>query len=256
MARRPSTQNPPDPFDDEFDDLPDSKVESSRMDPLMEDVDYDALTEPVGLSDSVTREPVGVGQIIGGALQVIVQAVIVLVVFLAIGFGVVFAGQRIGIVPMRAATVANVSPEVSVLPTLAVAEAPVIVPTATLSPGEILNCPGAATWWNSQQVQDSYTYFTTTAMEEARASNRIPALMENMRIRRNFVANTPMDACAEEVRVALLRAFDATIEAARAIGASDEAALFTQLDNVNAAYADMQGALARVGIPIETVTVS
>lgn len=260
MARRQSSENFPDPFDGEFED-PDVQLDSSRLDdPLVEDIDYDDLTEPVGLGGSVTREPLSAGQIIGGALQVIVQTVIVLVVFLAIGFGVVFAGQRIGVFPQRAASVAapNLGIAVGIVPTQAPTAIPstAIPPTATLAPGEMLDCPGAVTWWSSQQVQDNYTYFTTTALNEARGSNRIPALMENMRIRRNFVANTPMDACAEEIRAALLRAFDATIEAARSVGAADEAALATQLDNVNAAYADLQEALALVGVTVEIAPVS
>jgi hypothetical protein len=132
-----------------------------------------------------------------------------------------------------------------------------IPPTATLAPGELLDCPDASAWWNSQPIQDTYTYFTATALDEARGSNRIPALMENMRIRRNFVANYRVDgtndlaACAGEIRAALLRGFDATIEAARAVGAADQTALNTQLDSANAAYADLQAALAKVGVTIE-----
>lgn len=257
MARRPSSESYPDPFDDEFQDLDDSKVEKGRLEETkLEDVDYDALEEPAGLSGEVTREPVTAGQIIGGALQVIVQAALVLVVFLAIGFGVVFAGQRIGLVPSRAPSVSN-APVISFAPTVVV-NTPVPAPTATptLAPGEIINCPSAVTWWNSQQVQDNFTYFTQTALSEARSANFVNGLVNNLSIRRSFIANVPTEPCMTESRDILLRAFDATVAAINAIGRDDQADLDTQLVNVNAAYEELRQALAKVGVTVEMPTVS
>jgi hypothetical protein len=258
MARRQSSENFPDPFDDEFQDLDSSKVEKSPLDDSkFEDVNYDDLVEPVGLSGGeVTREPVGAGQIVGGALQVIVQAIILLVVFLAIGFGVVFAGQRIGIAPSRAPSVSILAPEVGAVATTAATGVPAPTATATLAPGEIIDCPTAATWWNSQQVQDNFTYFTQTALNEARSANFVSGVVNNMGIRRSFIANFPAEPCVVESRDALLHAFDATIAATNAIGRNDQADIATQMDNVNAAYDELELALARVGVTAQFPTIS
>jgi hypothetical protein len=132
------------------------------------------------------------------------------------------------------------------------------VPTSapTVAPTTDASCATANDWWNSQQVKDNYQYFAAAAINDARNSDRIPALLEQMRIKRNFVDSfqlngKPLDACLNDAKAALLKGFDATIEAARAIGAKDDAALKTQQDNATQAFNDMATALRKYGVAVD-----
>ena len=194
-----------------------------------------------------------------GIFQVILYAIIALAIFLAVGFGIVFAGQQLGYIPARASTgaAASAPTAVALAPTSA-AQQPAAVPTqppptATTDAG----CPSAADWWNSQQVQDNYQYFSQKALNDALGSNRIPALVEQMSIRRDFVANFSLtgndDPCLDPLRADLLRGFDATINAVRVYN-SDSTGAATQQANANQAYADLFDALRALGVTVETAT--
>lgn len=209
-----------------------------------------------------TRPPIRVGALILGFLQVIVYAVVASALFLAIGFGIVYAGQQLGYIPKRAAaststTAASVPTAVAAAPTSA-PDQPVVVPTSappTATPD--LGCPSADAWWNSQQVQDNYTYFTQKALTDALGSNRIPALIEQMTIRRDFVDNFRLasgdDPCLAPLRTDLLRAFDATISAARLIN-SDATSSNEQQANAEKAIADLFDALRALGVTVDAAT--
>src|SRR5262249_26376885 len=139
------------------------------------------------------REPITPGRFIGGLIQIILIAVIAVVVFLALAFGVVFGGQKAGIIPTRASSFG--AAPVNLLPTSAPAQ-PTPAPAAPSQPqnaptnapaaqpvGPDQGCPTAATWWNSPQIQKEYTYFTQQALSDVRAGSQpISAIINQMGI--------------------------------------------------------------------------
>ena len=276
MAKQPSDEL--DPFDDPFDsEIDDADIDSLRItntddddDPFDNEVDESDL-DVDGDKARRAKQATGarprptIGQIIIGVLQVIVIGVIALAIFLGVSFGAVFGGQRLGLVPTRAP--GGSGPLIALIPTIAPTQseteiqqvaaatqnAPTLTPippTATPDP----TCSTANDWWNSQQVQSNYQYFTAQALNDVRAGAQPnSALLEQMRIHRNFVANFPVDPCLNDAQAALLRAFDATIEAGRAYGAKDAEGFATQQDNATKAYDDMAADLRKFGV---TVTLS
>lgn len=231
----------PDPFDDLlFDDpldQPLDQIADIKLDEIEDEVD------PERAQWKSNRAPVSFGQIILGFIQVILTAALALALFLAIAFIVVFGGQRLGLIPQRGAestisaaalptqpaAVATSAPEAAAVPT------DIPAPLASATPDT--TCPTAPAWWNSQQIQDNYVYFTQRALEEARTTDRIGALLEQMRIRRNFVENFGAAPCLAEAQIVLLRGFDATIESARALNAGNALVLKEQQAAASNAYA-------------------
>ncbi len=273
MAKRPSDDF--DPFDEPFDnEIDDSDIDSLRLsdtdDPFDAEIDdsdmeVDAPKRPD--QPGAYRPRPTIGQTIGGVIQVIFFSVIFLAIFLALGFGAVFGGQKVGLVPTRAP--GGSGPLMALLPTAGPAQpqnngnaptvAPQDAPTATPVATTDASCASANEWWDSQQVQNNYQYFTAAAINEARNSDRISALLEQMRIKRNFVESfqlngKPLDACLNDAKTALLKGFDATIEAARAIGAKDDSALTTQQANARQAFQDMALALRKYGVVVTLAT--
>ncbi len=285
MARRQSSEEF-DPFDD---DLFGGDLESVDLDALrlevdnlsfedeIEDGEDEADSEPRpsrgrGLGrrggsnrppkprSARTGTPIRIGALIVGLFQVIVYAVIALALFLAIGFGIVYAGQQLGYIPKRASTSAAVSaPNVSAAAPTSAAQQPGAVPTQPPPPTATpdLGCPSAAVWWNSQQVQDNYQYFSQKALDDARGSNRIPALVEQMNIRRDFVDNFRLasgdDPCLAPLRADLLRGFDATISAVRIIN-TDSTSAAEQQANADKAYTDLFDALRALGVTVDAAS--
>lgn len=253
MAKRRSSGET-DPFDLPLDDNLDVDVNDLRIEDTG-DVSDELLT---AVEPPATTPPLTVGGAIGGTLQVILIAVIVVLVVVVIGFGLIFGGQRLGILPTRANATLSISSLSNLLPSQLAPQqtsAPEIVATSTpalptLTPD--LTCASATTWWNSQQISDNYAYFSTQAVNDARDSARLAALLEQMRIRRDFVANFPADPCVSEARDALLRAFDATIETARIVSNGDQAA-FNQKQAAQAqAFATLTAALWAVNVNLDT----
>ncbi|MEP7290128.1 MAG: hypothetical protein ABI835_00040 [Chloroflexota bacterium] len=250
MVKRQSS-DPPDPFDDElFDDPLENPLDRLKLDDLQLD-EIEEEDDPERAQWRSTGTSLSVGQIVGGAVQVILMAVVALAIFLAIGFGVIFAGQRLGVVAARAlpgaaTSVASVPTQApAALPTSApqTAAEPTTPPAALPSATPDSGCPTAPAWWNSQQIRDNYVYFTQQALDEARGSERIAALLEQMRIRRNFVSNFGTAPCLSGALDALLRGFDATIESARALNSNDQGALAQQQATASSAFAELTVAL-------------
>ena len=196
----------------------------------------------------------------------ILYAAIALVLFLAIGFGVVYGGRQLGVLPAQATTGsggATPQPSSASVAQIAPTEQPVIVPTqvpptptATPDPG----CPSAAAWWNNSQIQSFYMYFTQQALNDARGSSRISWLAEQMQIWRDIVDKFRMngsedDPCLDPLRADLVRAFDATISAARVIN-TDDAAAAQQMAAADQAYADLFDALRTFGVTVNEPTPS
>lgn len=249
MAKRrsPAASEPQsDPFDADIADL---NLDDLNVDDLrVEDVPDEEIDLTEALADSsTTRPPLSPGQLVGGFFQVIIGGALIFALMAAIGFGVVFAGQQLGVVPTRSA--GESGPTIAGAPTSAAPEV-VVVPTATPLPAVTADpsCSQADAWWDSQQVQSNITYFTEQVMELARTSNNIAALTEQMRIHRDFVDNFPADLCLNEAKAALLKAFDSTIAVARAVNARDDAALALAQPAETQAYADLATILRDVGI--------
>lgn len=256
MAKRLSSDLP-DPFenDDLFDDPLDAPL--TDLDSLkIDDIDED-LSDPESAKwqPEKARAPRSVGRIIGNIFQVIFMAAGALVLFLGIAFLLVYGGQQLGILPARAVPGAT---QIAALPTQAAAQPPTAAPEnasgSTTAVPEVLptstpsgDCPTAPAWWNSQPIQDNYSYFTQQALEDARTATNISALAEQMRIRRSFVANYQAFDCVSLARDPLLRAFDATIDAARALNTNDTAAFTQQQANINTALTDLTIALWALG---------
>jgi len=270
MAKQPDDF---DPFDDFGSDIDDADIDSLRIDDA-DDIDVDVDDADVKTAirprqETVYRPRPTIGQIIVGLIQVILFAVIFLAIFLAVGFGAVFGGQKVGLVPTRAPGGSGMlisllptagAPPSNTAPTEAPQEAPTAVPAAPTATIDI-GCVNANDWWNSQQIQSNYQYFAGAAINDARTSDRIPALLEQMRIKRSFVDSyqpngKPLDACLTDAKAALLKAFDATIEAARAIGAKDDATFQTQQGNATAAFNEMATDLRKYGVAVDLTVVA
>ncbi len=273
MAKRPATNTPDpfddDPFDDEIDngDIDESDIDSLRL--SAEDLD-DSGVEAVLASEAdpdrvpgQTREPLTAGGIIVGTIKVLVIAVIALVIFIALAFGAVFGGQKIGLVPTREATSALLT---SLLPTPAppatatpipptaapTQAAQPNAPTAALAAGgqsAASGCPSAATWWNSQPIQNNYQYFTQQALSDARSGTQpLAAVLNQMGIHSSFVANVPHDPCVNDALTALTNDFNAITDVARVVGSSDQSALPQKQAAADQAAAALTVALWSVGV--------
>ncbi len=245
-------------FDEEEDEAPDREPRPSRMSDLRRRASAGRSSKP---RSNRTRPPIRIVPLILGFFQVILYAIIALALFLAVGFGIVFAGQQLGYIPARAstsATAASAPTAVALVPTSA-AQQPAAAPTQPAPPTATTDagCPSAANWWNSQQVKDNYQYFSQKALADALGSDRIPALVEQMSIRRDFVANFSLtgsdDPCLDPLRADLLRGFDATINAVRVYN-TDSTGAATQQANADQAYADLFDALRTLGVTVETAT--
>lgn len=254
MAKRPASgeSDPFDlPFDDDIGDL-DVSIDDLRIEDTS-DLDDSLLTSVEAPS---VRQPLTVGGVIGGTLQIILIALLGVLLVLVIGFGLIFGGQQLGIVPTRANATLSISSLSNLLPSqFAPATAlPEVIATAspalpTLTPD--LTCQGGVTWWNSQQISDNYAYFTTQAVSEASDPARQAAVLEQMRIRREFVANFPADPCVSEARDALLRGIDATIGTARVATSGDQAALNDKQAAQVEAFATLTAALWAVNVNVD-----
>jgi len=268
MAKRPSDDI--DPFDDLDNEIDDADIDSLRIpdtgDDPFDDLD-DIDDEAIALDEDAPKRPRQAsgyqarptpGQIIVGAIQVIVFALIFLVIFLALGFGAVFGGQKVGLVPTRAPGGSGML--INLLPTAGAAPsqnngsqpttAPTSAPTAPTATPDA-SCAKAADWWNSQQIQSTYQYFAGQALNDARAGKfTSSAILEQMNIHRGIAANYPIDPCLKDAQAALLKGFDATVEAARAIGAKDATTAATQQDNATAAFNEMAADLGKFGISV------
>jgi hypothetical protein len=259
MAKRQSPADPPspqnsDPFDADIEDLnlDDLNVDDMRVDEVPHtDIDVDVMLN----ERSPARAPLGAGQIIGGAVQVIFTAVLIFVVLVALAGGVVLAGQRFGVIPARGSGGTSATAiDQPTMPDSAAIDQPTATPPPTATPrpevAENPACPQAVAWWNSQQVQSNYAYFTRQVKDLARNSNNVAALTEQMRIHRDFVANFAADSCIDSAKAALLKAFDATIAVARAVNAHDDAQLAQQQPLEDQAYQELDTALQAVGVDI------
>ncbi|MCC6803285.1 MAG: hypothetical protein IT319_10395 [Anaerolineae bacterium] len=254
MAKRPASGES-DPFDLPLDDdignldvdindLRDLRIEDSG------DLDESLLS---AVETPSVRQPLTIGGVIGGTLQIILIAVLGVLIVLALGFGVIFGGQQLGLVPTRAnatLSIANLLPSQLAPATTAPESIATTTPALpTLTPD--LTCAGGVTWWNSQQISDNYAYFTTQAVNDASDPARQAAVLEQMRIRREFVANFPADSCVTEARDALLRGIDATIEVARVATSGDQAALNEKQAAQVEAFAALTAALWGLNINID-----
>lgn len=256
MAKRQSPVDPlpqNDPFDADIEDLnlDDLNVDDMHVDDVPHtDIDLDSV-----MAEQGAGAPLSVGQIIGGAVQVIVSAVLIFVVMVALAGGVVLAGQRVGVIPARGGTASTTTTSTESMTAGAAPSAPTATPQPSATPRPEVAadpaCPQAAAWWSSQQVQSNYVYFTQQVMDLARSSNNIAALTEQMRIHRDFVANTAVaDPCIDNAKAALLKAFDATIAVARAVNAHDDVQVAQQQPAEDQAYQDLDTALQAVGVDI------
>lgn len=255
MAKRPSSDNV-DPFDlnDDADlnnldvDINDLRIEDSG------DLDAELLE---AVEAPATRPPLTIMDVLSGTIKVVLIALLVIVIFLAVGFGAIFGGQQLGLVPTRPNATLSIASLSNLLPSQiaplagATQSAATSVPALpTLTPD--LACAGATTWWNSQQISDNYTYFSVQALTDASDPARTAAVLEQMRIRRDFVANFPADPCVSSARDAMLRAMDATIEAARAAGAGDQAALRQKRTAQEQTFAVLTAALWAVNVDLDS----
>ena len=251
MAKRPASgeSDPFDlPFDDDIGDL-DVSIDDLRVEDTG-DLDDSLLAS---VETPSVRPPLTVGSVIGGTVQVVLIVVLAVLIVLALGFGVIFGGQQLGLVPTRAnatLSIVNLLPS-QLAPATTAPEAIATVTPAlpTLTPD--LTCAGGATWWNSQQISDNYEYFTIQAVNDASDPARQAAVLEQMRIRRDFVANFPADSCVSEAHDALLRGIDATIELARIATSGDQAAINEKQAAQVQAFATLTAALWAVNVNID-----
>lgn len=229
--------DPYDPFDDE--DL--FNVDNLR--PSGDDDDAPAKQSGKKSGGRRGGGGFGIGSLIVGLIQAVVIAVLALAIFGAIGFGVAFGGQQLGLLPTRPPRV-EAPTQVAAAPTQAPPAAPTQGSAPTSTPAQVVaaptqapvqptaapvqGCPAAAPWWNSSQVQQTYLYFLNAAIPEARSSDRIPAQLDSMGIKSSFVANYhdknfPDDACVAPVRTDLVNGFNEITNAVRSVQTGDNA---------------------------------
>ncbi len=268
MVKR--VDEPFDPFDNDVDLF---NVDNLRTPSTDDDDDVPAAKSARRSQSRRSRGGGGVriGQLIGGLIQAVLIAVLALAIFGALGFGVAFGGQQLGLLPTRpprveepqaVAAVPTQPPQQAAptqggsaptsAPAQGVAAPTQAPPTATPDQG----CAAAAPWWNSSQVQQTYQYFLTTAISDARGSDRIPALLDSMNIKSSFVANFHSkdfqdDACVDPVRNDLVSGFNEIMNAVRSVQTSDEAGVTQHQANADKSFAQATADLWALNVNVD-----
>ncbi|MBL8131510.1 MAG: hypothetical protein JNL42_06605 [Anaerolineae bacterium] len=224
---------------------------------------------------------VDLGALIGGLIAALLNGLLFAVFFLAVSGALVIGARALGILeggpvsfslastslsavaptqpPTASAALPTPAPaaaadtgtDLNGAPPTVIAAAPTVEPSATPVP----ECrpDDIQAWWALQQ--DNYDTFTALTPDAVLAEDNINALLERLRLRREYSAAATIPSLAEEciagTRAALLSLFDATMIWGRAlVGApgTDPAALFQAEEALTGARAVMTAALWEIRI--------
>ncbi|MDZ4766683.1 MAG: hypothetical protein SGI73_19260 [Chloroflexota bacterium] len=215
--------------DDDRDDVPPAKSGKRRRD------DDEALE----IDDEVfnpprARAPVGV---IGGTISVVLTAIIALILFTLLGFGIVFGGRLAGIITP---SIPQASSSGFVRPTVVAVVPDVALPTADANVDP--RCDLAGEWWNAVSPQYNviaaqFGSLYATAPEQRETSRGA------VQIARDAIANTQTPPCLARAQQSLLSAAQEALNVTTQIAAGDTSTYAGGRGTLEIAFADMYAAI-------------
>lgn len=245
------------------------KQPERTFDPRFDDPNEFGLEDPFAVSAAVPspergayssrgkQKPIkstndgGCLSLIGGFFQVLINALLLFLLFAALGFVVVIGGQALGI--LKPPT----QPVVPVLPTLQIAAAPTTTPAPVEDTSTVNDsgdptpasdsCDNPAEWWGLVAA-DYDTVLTAFALAYYAPSQPIADVIAAAQTSRDRAADQPFADCLLGTRQTLLDALDAQLDALRTLEAGDRPTAFTRSQEAAAQFASVLDGLWEQGV--------
>ena len=217
--------------------LYDTDDDEAKGDPRFPDDDKKSSGDRERKPQSTGGKHVG---LVGGCFIIILNAILSLIIFLALGVGLVVAGRATGILSETAPS----APAASVEQTSQESGQPETV--VEVQPTEVICDP--AGWWSAQQ--GNFDYFVTTYDRVTLATPAEPmeTLVQQMQARRNDALALPLDTCMTEVQGIFTQGMDQMISAAQALAAGDRNGSVGPSDSADDALSNTLIALWDMGV--------
>jgi hypothetical protein len=207
------------------------KGEKRRRDDDDDDLDLDEA----GLEPPRARAPVGV---VGGAIGVVLTAVIALILFALLGFGIVIGGRIAGVIEPAIPLSGGSG---FVRPTaVAVALDPVASadPAATVDP----RCDQVGAWWNAVSPQYNVMAAQFGSLYSTPADQRVIA-RDAVQVARDAIAAVSAPPCAARAQQALISAAQTALNVTTQIAAGDTSTYTSGRGTLEIAFAEMYVAI-------------
>ncbi|HYO87275.1 MAG TPA: hypothetical protein VER79_01435 [Candidatus Limnocylindrales bacterium] len=226
--------------------------------PLDDPFDGRALPDQAPVPPPPPRRGPGCAGLLGGCIEIVIIAAIVLLSCGLLSGAMVLLGQRTGVLadaPESSNAMLAALPTVEPLniPTL-----PAIIPTSSLRPtsepgvvqpaetDQTPACADGAMWWRDHQPD--FDFFASTLFSATVNTETPAALLAQATPRRVTLAEAETPRCLEGPQAALLRGADAALAGLNAATAGDSAAYEAQVAAGSLAFADVLTGLWDVGV--------
>jgi hypothetical protein len=252
MAKKQDKKSGPREFDPRFDD-PDE--DSLLNDPFNADGTAGGLAARARAASGrrrSTRTGPGCLGLIGGFIQVILNALLLIVLLGILGIGGVYLAQSFGLIerPTSAQT------SLLGIPPLVVTQPPTAQPTAaavvsggmeSMTGGPAEGCGAPVAWWGSvsasfESVVISYAPLFYTPGQS------VSETLDATRAARDLIAAAPADDCALPLRETVLQAVDAQVAAITTLQGQDRAGSLPQARLASAQFASIYDLLWETGL--------
>ena len=182
--------------------------------------------------------------VVGGCFIVILNAILSLIIFLALGVGLVLAGRATGILSETSSS-PSAAPPVAVSEELP-QESGQTDTVVEVQPTEVVCDP--AGWWSAQQ--GNFDYFVTTYDRATLATlaEPIETLVQEMEARRNDALALPVDPCMSDVQNIFTQGMDQMISAVQTLAAGDRNGSVGPADSADHALSNTLIALWDLGV--------
>jgi hypothetical protein len=214
--------------------------DDDRRDPRFRDDDKKSS----GGGSGGDRKPPNTGGkhvgLVGGCFIVILNAILSIILFLALGVGLVLAGRATGIISETAPSAPVESSEQSSQET---GQAETVV---EVQPTEVACDP--AGWWSAQQ--GNFDYFVTTydRVTLAAPAEPLETIVQQMQTRRNDALALPLDPCMADVQGIFTQGMDQMLAAVQAVAAGDRNGSVGPSDSADDALSNTLIALWDLGV--------
>ncbi len=254
MAKKSNKNQPERPYDPRFDDPNefgmDDPYSVSAAVPAPERGSYTSKSKQPPMKSSSEG---GCLSLIGGFFQVVINALLLFLLFAAVGFVIVIGGRALGVIkPPVQAVVPTLPPlQIAALPTQA---APVEAAVATDESGvtgetgvEADTCADPAGWWASV-AGDYDTVMTAFALAYYAPGQPLADVVAAAQTSRDRAADQPFDDCILGTWQSLMDALDAQLDALRTLEAGDRATAFARSQEAAAQFASVLDGLWEQGV--------